>query len=84
MVGLFIGGLLLLVFFFLFQFSSYDWKDIENNKKQEDVSRQKQIDNEKLKKGTAFEVQISELISEKLKGAVVINNCILNKNMVNY
>lgn len=79
MVGLLIGGLLLLVFFFLFQFSSYDWKDIEDNKKQEDVSRQKKIDDEKLKKGTAFEVQISELISEKLKGAVVINNCILNK-----
>lgn len=74
-----IGIILFCIFLFLFLFSSYDWKDIEKQKVMEEISYQKVVENEKMRKGTAFEVQISELISEKLKGAVVINNCILNK-----
>lgn len=34
---------------------------------------------EKLQKGYSFEQQITQIVSEKLKGAIVINNCILNK-----
>lgn len=83
MVGLIIGTILLLFFFFLYQFSAHDWKEIEAQKKQEEIGQQKIIEDEKLKKGTAFEVQISELISERLKGAIVINNCILNKKSKN-
>ncbi len=74
-----IGIILFCIFLFLFLFSSYDWKEIERQKVQNEIAHQKIVDDEKMRKGTAFEVQISQLISEKLKGAVVINNCILNK-----
>ena len=36
-------------------------------------------EDEKLQKGYSFEQQITQIVSEKLKGAIVINNCILNK-----
>lgn len=74
-----IACVLICIFTFLFLFAKYDWKEIEDTKLVNEVAYQKLVDDEKSRKGTAFEILISQLISEKLKGAVVINNCILNK-----
>lgn len=75
-----IGCIVLFLFFvFMYLFSMYDWQEIEDEKISKEALHQKIVDAEKLDKGTAFEMQISQLISEKIQGAVVLNNCILNK-----
>lgn len=66
-------------FLFLYSYATYNWGKNKDAKISNEIAYQGIVEEEKRKKGTAFEVQIAQLISSKLKGAIVINNCILNK-----
>ena len=74
-----IGFIIFFLFLLLFFYSTVDWKEKEERKKIEELCYQELVDQEKKNKGLAFEQQITEMVTEKLKGAFVINNCILNK-----
>lgn len=51
----------------------------EEEKRNQELLYQEILDKENAQKGYSFEQIISQLVNEKLKGAIVINNCILNK-----
>lgn len=80
-----IAGIILFFFICLFGlfYLNNDWVINEEDKKRAKIAYQDVINAEKAQKGYAFEQIITNLVSEKLKGAIVINNCILNKRSKN-
>lgn len=65
--------------FWLYCKSTYDWDNEKRAKFGKEAAEQKILEEERKRKGTAFEVQIAELMGKHFKNAIVINNCILNK-----
>lgn len=78
-----VGIIFVFFFFFVAIFGLFylnnDWDINEEDKRKKNIAYQEILDAEKVQKGYSFEQIITQLVSDKLKGAIVINNCILNK-----
>lgn len=75
--------IILLLSLFLLFYATDDMVVKEEMKAVEKSRQERIIDEENLKKGYSFEQMITQEVQKRLKDAIVINNCILNKKNKN-